>query len=151
MFKKRNPTHSGGYLSDFCDGEVYTNHPIFSADSNAIQIVLYYDDVEVANPLGSHRGVHKLGKGLLIQACTCINCLIIIYLLCIGLFYYFIANIEPKLRSALRCTQLIACITVPNLEKYGLEMVLKPFIRDVNKLSKVSRTYVEMKGWVARL
>lgn len=65
-----------------------------------------------------------------------------VYLLCIGLFYYCIANIEPKLRSALRCTQLIACITVPNLEKYGLEMVLKPFIRDVNKLSKVSQTRV---------
>lgn len=59
MFKKRNPTCSG---SDFCDGEVYNNHPIFSADSSAIQIVVYYDDVEVANPLGSHRGVHKLGR-----------------------------------------------------------------------------------------
>lgn len=53
VFKERNPTHSDGYLSNFCDGEIYNIHPIFSADSCAIQIMLYYDDVEFANPLVS--------------------------------------------------------------------------------------------------
>lgn len=54
-----------------------------------------------------------------------------------GVFYYLIGNIEPKLRSSLRCIQLIACVTTVNLEKYGYDMVLKPFIEDANKLSKV--------------
>ena len=59
-----------------------------------------------------------------------------------GLFYYFLGNINPKLRSVLRCTQLIACVTTKNLEKYGFDMVLKPFIQDTNKLSEVgSRSY----------
>ena len=59
--------------------------------------------------------------------------------LCIGLFYYFLGNIHPKLRSVHRCTQLIACVTTPILEKYGFEMVLKPFIQDANRLSEVGK------------
>lgn len=83
--------YSSGYLCDFCDGEIYKAHPIFSTDSHVIQIIIYYDDVEVANPLGSHRGVHKLGKGL------CAPCMYLYYLyfvfyihyiLYIALFYY---------------------------------------------------------------
>lgn len=31
----------------------------------ALQIIMYHDDVEVCNPLGSYRGVHKLGKSAL--------------------------------------------------------------------------------------
>ena len=54
-----------------------------------------------------------------------------------GLFYYFLGNIPPKMRSSLRCTQLIACVTVPNLNKYGFEPVLAPIIQDVNKLKQV--------------
>lgn len=49
-----------------------------------------------------------------------------IYLL--GLFYYFLGNIKPQLRSVLRCTQLVACVTTTNLEKYGFDKVLQPFI-----------------------
>ncbi len=55
-----------------------------------------------------------------------------------GVFYYLLGNIEPKLRSTLKCIQLIACVTTENLEKYGFDMVLKPFIQDANILSEVS-------------
>ena len=44
----------------FCDGEVFKEHPLFSTDRKALQIVIYYDDVETANSLGSYRGKHKL-------------------------------------------------------------------------------------------
>lgn len=53
------------------------------------------------------------------------------------MFYYFLGNISPKRRSALRCTQLIACVSAPNLQKYGFEMILKPFIQEANKLTEV--------------
>ena len=55
-------TNCSGLLYDFCDGEIYKRHPVFSSDKCALQIILYYDDVEVANPLGSYRGHHKLGR-----------------------------------------------------------------------------------------
>lgn len=51
-----------GIIADFCDGDVYANHPLFSSDPKAIQIFLYYDDVEVVNPLGSKTSKHKFGK-----------------------------------------------------------------------------------------
>ena len=54
-------SNSSEYMYDFCDGEVFNEHPLFSTDSDALQIVMYYDDVETANPLGSYRGKHKLG------------------------------------------------------------------------------------------
>ena len=58
------------------------------------------------------------------------------------MFYYVLGNIAPRLRSALRCIQLIACVTIPYLEKYGFKKVLEPFVHDVNKLSEVSTTIV---------
>ena len=49
-----------------------------------------------------------------------------------------LGNIHPKLRSTLRPIQLIAVVTTPNLEEYGFEKVLKPFISDANKLAEAS-------------
>ena len=52
---------SDGVRRDFCDGEFFNNHPIFTVHNGALQIIVYYDDIEVANPLGSRAGNHKLG------------------------------------------------------------------------------------------
>ena len=49
-------------LTDCRDGSIFQNHPIFSENSDAFQIVCYYDDVEIVNPLGSKIKTHKLGK-----------------------------------------------------------------------------------------
>ncbi|XP_046863754.1 uncharacterized protein LOC124457571 [Xenia sp. Carnegie-2017] len=50
-----------GLLSDYCDGNEFKSHPLFSIDPTALQIILYYDEVEIVNPLGSKTGKHKLG------------------------------------------------------------------------------------------
>ncbi len=49
-------------IGDYCDGEACKTHPLFSVDFQALQILLFYDDLEVVNPLGSHTKVHKLGE-----------------------------------------------------------------------------------------
>ena len=54
---------SGGVLSDFCDGSLYQEHQILKDHPTALQIQLYYDEAEVANPLGSSSKIHKLGMG----------------------------------------------------------------------------------------
>ena len=51
-----------------CDGSLYKNHPLFAAHPDALQIILYYDDLEVCNPLGSNTKKHKIG------ACVCAVC-----------------------------------------------------------------------------
>ncbi len=48
-----------GKLGDYCDAEQFRNHPLFKNDPGALQVTLYYDDLEVCNPLGSKAKIHK--------------------------------------------------------------------------------------------
>ena len=57
-----------------------------------------------------------------------------LYIYDIDMFYYSVANLQPELRSIHRCIRLIIVITSPLLHKYGFGNILKPFIKDVNKL-----------------
>ena len=54
-------------------------HLLFSKDPYALQIVVYYDEHELCNPLGSHVKQHKL-----------------------GIVFYMLANIHPKHHSQLK-------------------------------------------------
>lgn len=63
-------TAISGTLSDFCDGINFRSHPLF-VNSNSLQILLYYDDLEIFNPLGSSRTKHKLGKCSMIAMHVC--------------------------------------------------------------------------------
>ena len=47
-----------GILRDFCDGSFVRN---LATGEPTLFLALYHDDLEVANPLGSKRGVYKLG------------------------------------------------------------------------------------------
>ena len=57
----RGHKSTDGFLRDYCDGRVHATHPLFSARKGSLEIFLYYDDVEVCNPLGSRWTKHKLG------------------------------------------------------------------------------------------
>ena len=48
-------------MGDFCDGEYFEHHALFKDDPGALQICLYYDDLETCNVLGSKTKKHKLG------------------------------------------------------------------------------------------
>ena len=62
IFKVMN-SHSlpGMKLGDYCDGEHYHSCEHFQEDPCALQIQLYYDELEVCNPIGSKAKKHKLG------------------------------------------------------------------------------------------
>lgn len=51
----------GEKLGDYCDGENYHKSNLFREDPCGLQIQLYYDEVEVCNPIGSKAKKHKLG------------------------------------------------------------------------------------------
>ena len=50
-----------GRLGDYCDGTQYKGCALFCEDPCALQIQLYYDEVDVCNEIGSKSSVHKLG------------------------------------------------------------------------------------------
>ena len=97
-----------------CDGTHFNCHPLFSQNSDALQIVAHYDELEVCNPLGSHVKLHK-----------------------VEVVSYTLGNVHPKYRSKLRLNQLAIIATVPVIEKHGLHTILKPFIHDLNILASV--------------
>lgn len=50
-----------GIISNFVQGELWSEKKKNSLLKIVLPIFLYYDDFEVNNPLGSHAGVHKIG------------------------------------------------------------------------------------------
>ena len=100
-------------LSDFCDGSLFKTHPIFSTNPHALQIILYYDELEIANPIGCFVKQHKIG---------CVM--------------FSLGNVHPKFRSSLKAMYLVAIATVPIIEQYGIDRILQPFVRDINKLTE---------------
>ena len=48
-------------MRDFCDAQLWKTHTVFQKHPKALQFVVYYDEIEVANPLGAKAGIHKLG------------------------------------------------------------------------------------------
>ena len=103
--------HSREQLFDFCDGLVFKSHAIFCSDPCALQIIAYYDELEVANPLGSYVKKHKL-----------------------GCMFYFLANIRPQYRSTLKSIQLVAVGKYEDISKYGIDTFMQPFVEDIKRL-----------------
>ena len=100
-----------GKLGDFCDGAAFRSHPLFGTDNSALQVIAYYDELEVANPIGSYVSKHKLG------------CL-----------FFMLGNIRPKYRSTLKAINLVAVARHADVVKYGLDIFLTPFVQDLKTL-----------------
>uniref|UniRef100_A0A1X7V2N3 C2H2-type domain-containing protein n=2 Tax=Amphimedon queenslandica TaxID=400682 RepID=A0A1X7V2N3_AMPQE len=54
-------SHTDGFIADYCDGDLFRSHNLFCEKPNSLQIILYFDEIEVCNPLGAHSGLQKLG------------------------------------------------------------------------------------------
>ena len=50
-----------GIYTDYSDGSNTKFHPVIAEHPNSLQIVGYYDELEICNPLGSKVKKHKLG------------------------------------------------------------------------------------------
>lgn len=100
-----------GIYKDINDGSYFQNHSLFSQERYALQILLYYDDFETANPLGSKKGVHKLGG-----------------------VYFTLKNLPPKCNSVLMNIHLATLFYTSDLKTYGFDEILKPLIHDLKIL-----------------
>jgi hypothetical protein len=62
MQVKKTHVAKKGVIADFCDGQMYKKSILFKQHPTALKINFYFDDVEICNPLGSKRKIHKLSK-----------------------------------------------------------------------------------------
>ena len=58
------------------------------------------------------------------------------------MFYYTLDNLPPSLRSKLCSIQLLCVCKYSFIKKYGVDVILQPFIEDVKKLEKVNSLYI---------
>ena len=99
-------------LQDFCDGTACKEHPAIAGnDCTMLQIVAYFDELEVTNPIGSYVKKHKLG--------------------CI---FFTIGNIRPAFRSSLKAIFLVAVAKCSDIDTYGIDTFLKPFVEELKLL-----------------
>lgn len=101
-----------GKLENFIDGAVFSNHEVFSSDTQALQIILYYDDCDLCNSAGSRVTKHKM-----------------------ALFYFTLGNFSNEIRSKLDAIFLLAVVKTSHLKKYGFDEILKPLLEDLKKLA----------------
>lgn len=100
-----------GVLASFLDGQHAKIHPFFTRYKQALRIQLYYDELEIVNPLGSKTGVHKLGA-----------------------FYYSLQNLPPHVNSELSSIHVLLLCCDADVKKYGFQKILEPVLHDLAQL-----------------
>lgn len=135
----RGHRRSDNVVADFCDSKHASSHMLWGNDNRALQVFLYYDEVELCNPLGASRKIHKLGMlchklGMFVIRTKVLS---LFYAPVTGCFYFTIGNIHQKFRSTLKSIQLLALVKNEDLKKYGMNRVLQHIVPDITKLEEV--------------
>lgn len=97
------------------DGSAVKNCEFYKSHPNALKIILYFDEYETVNPLGSKTGKHKLGA-----------------------LYMTLANLPYHVNSKLKSIFLVAKFKCTDLKngKISFDNILKPVLEDVQKLEE---------------
>lgn len=113
MSELENSTENDdGFSYDVCDSSFVKNHPLYSCDKNFLKFMLFCDDLEITNPVGSHTKVHK-----------------------ITVWYWLLLNIPPMYRSRLPVIQLLAVAKSSHVKEFGMDAVLADFRMGMNSLA----------------
>jgi hypothetical protein len=119
---KETKVSQKGHYTSHQDGLYFQKNNLLSSLELSLPILLYIDDIEIANPLGTSRKIHKL--------CS---------------VYWVLADLPLKYRSALHVIQLAAICKVPDVQKYGYKTVLRPLLQDLCTLEQ-DGVFIESLG-----
>jgi hypothetical protein len=101
-----------GFLRDVKDGSAYKENGYFRNNPEAFTLLLYSDALELCNPLGARKGVHKV-----------VN------------IYFTIAELPKHLRSKTENIFLALTVKDKDLKDYRQE-VYQPLLDDLAKLER---------------
>ena len=119
---KESTPHVPGQYFSHCDGSHYRENQLLSDEGDKLSIILYVDDFEIANPLGTSKKIHKI--------CG---------------VYWTLANIPAKYRSVLHSTQLALLCNSNDVRQFGYQKVFAPLLADLKTLEEVG-VYIETFG-----
>ena len=113
----QNPKVSNDHiLRDVCDGSYVKKHALNANPQNFLKIALYYDDIEIHNPLQSSQK-YKL-----------------------AMFYFQIFNIPVEFHSKLSSFFLLGICKSKHVQKYGLKAMLSEFTNTIQKMTTIGVT-----------
>lgn len=95
------------------DGSYFQENDLLSSSELSLPLILYIDDLEIANPLGTSWKIHKL--------CS---------------VYWVIADLPGKYRSALHVIQLAVLCKVSDLQRCAYQNALGPLLQDLRTLEQ---------------
>lgn len=104
---------SESQYKSFQDGTHFKNNTLLSENNPAISLILYVDDFEVCNPLGTSRKKHKITA-----------------------VYWVLANVPPLLRSSLTSIYLAILCKADDIKKFGYSAVFEPMLKDLASLEE---------------
>ena len=129
MFKVKVLHGNDGVYSSFLDGALAETHPIFSEDPNALQIVLYYDDISFTTTSAKR--------------------------IKLGMFYFTLGNFNATFRSIVDTIFLLAIAQYEDIRSYGVDRVLAPLCEELKQLSQpagfafsLDQFYLPLRGAV---
>ncbi|XP_064475128.1 uncharacterized protein LOC135389090 [Ornithodoros turicata] len=103
-------------LKDFRDGSVYKQQQssvLHTSSVRTLFVLLYTDELEVLNPIGPRRGVHKL-----------------------FVVYFSLLNLHPRFRSQTQHMHLVVLAKYKDVQRHGLHQVLRPMLDDLKMLCR---------------
>ena len=98
-------------IKSFNDSVYFSENELFQTESNAIQIVLYVDDFDSANPLGDSRNCNKISGT-----------------------YFRIGNFDNGYQSLNYVTQTAILCDSKHVKQFGIKKIYQPLLDDLKVL-----------------
>lgn len=118
-----------GHLKSICDGTFFKQSDFYAGEEARLSLILYVDDFEVCNPLGTSKKKHKITA-----------------------VYWILANVPSKLQSTLTSIHLALLCKAVDVKQFGYKRVLEPLLKDLATLEQngvfVSNVGKTIKGTV---
>lgn len=111
IVQSRKQESPDGFIIDIWNGTTMRNHRYFN-DYNTIFLQIYYDDVEVCNPLGGRS--HNM-----------------------AMFYYRISNLDIIYRSKVEAIRMWAVAETKLVKEMGMDCFLRPLVEDLKVMGTV--------------
>ena len=109
-------------LESLQDGVALSNHPLFAIDRNTLELILYSDEIELCNTVGTRVKKHKL-----------------------LLFYYLVSNLPKKYCSVLDAINLFTVVKSEDIATDGFVIILESFLNDLKQLSVPDGYPIDLK------
>lgn len=105
ILQKITDKEQKGHYVSHQDCSYFKDNELLSSEELMLPLILYTDDLEIANPLGTSEKIHKLSA-----------------------VYWICADLPNKYISALNVIQLAALCKVSGIQKFSYEMTLAPLL-----------------------